>query len=119
MRITHTFPLDAEYEFRVQLCTNLEKMPIEEASVEWPEDESPYLPVARITLPRQDAYSPERRVYFDDVLSFSPSHALAAHRPLGSIMRARLNAYDRLALFRHEMNVQRRVEPRGIDEIPG
>jgi hypothetical protein len=108
----------AEYEFRVQLCTDLERMPIEDASAEWPEEESPYLLVARITLPPQDAYSPTRRVHFDDVLSFSPAHALAAHRPLGSIMRARLKAYDRLARFRHEMNVQRRVEPRGIDEIP-
>jgi hypothetical protein len=108
----------AEYEFRVQLCTDLDKMPIEDASAEWPEEESPYRPVARITLPPQDAYSPARRVYFDDVLSFSPSHALAAHRPLGSIMRARLKAYDRLAQFRHEMNVQRRVEPRRIGEVP-
>jgi hypothetical protein len=63
----------AEYEFRVQLCTDLDKMPIEDASAEWPEEESPYRPVARITLPPQDAYSPARRVYFDDVLSFSPA----------------------------------------------
>jgi hypothetical protein len=108
----------AEYEFRVQLCTDLGKMPVEDASVEWPEEESPYRPAARIVLPPQDAYSPARRVHFDDVLSFSPSHALAAHRPLGSIMRARLKAYGRLARFRHEMNAQRRVEPQEIGEIP-
>ena len=108
----------AEYEFRVQLCTDLDKMPVEDASVEWPEEEGPYRPVARITLPAQDAYSPARRVYFDDTLSFCPAHSLSAHRPLGSIMRARLQAYDRLAQFRREMNVQRRVEPRRIGEVP-
>ena len=75
-------------------------------------------PVARITLPPQDAYSPARRVYVDDVLSFSPAHGLADHRPLGSIMRARLKGYEPASRFRHEMNVQPRVEPRSVDEIP-
>lgn len=84
----------AEYELCVQLCTDLEKMPIEDASVEWPEDESPYRPVARITIPAQEAYSPARRVYGDEVLSFSPFHCLAEHRPLGSVMRARKESYD-------------------------
>ncbi|RZK34009.1 MAG: hypothetical protein EOO57_12025, partial [Hymenobacter sp.] len=48
---------DAEFEIRIQLCTDLEKMPIEDATKEWSEQDSPYLPVARIRLPRQEAYS--------------------------------------------------------------
>lgn len=108
----------AAYEFQVQLCTDLERMPIEDASKEWPEEESPYRPVARITIPAQDAYGPARRVFADDALSFSPWHGLAAHRPLGSIMRARRQAYDALSKFRHEMNARPRVEPREMDEIP-
>ena len=35
-----------EWEVRAQLCTDLEAMPIEDASVRWPEDQSPYVPVA-------------------------------------------------------------------------
>jgi hypothetical protein len=31
------------WEVRVQLCTDLEAMPIEDASVTWPEDRSPYV----------------------------------------------------------------------------
>lgn len=108
----------AEYELCVQLCTSIEKMPVEDASVEWPEDESPYRPVARITIPAQDAYSPARRVYGDDVLSFSPFHCLPEHRPLGSVMRARREAYDDSSRYRHEMNAQRRIEPSSIDELP-
>lgn len=108
----------AEYEFRVQLSTDLERMPIEDTSKEWSEEESPYRPVARITIPAQDAYGPARRVFADDALSFSPWHGLAAHRPLGSIMRARKRAYAALSKFRHEMNARSRVEPRGIGEIP-
>jgi hypothetical protein len=34
-------------------------------------------------------------------------------------MRARLKSYDRLSRFCHEMNVQRRAEPRGIEDVPG
>lgn len=108
----------AEYELAVQLCTDLETMPVEDASAEWSEEVSPYWPVARIIVSSQAAYSPARRVYVDDVLSFSPAHGLAAHRPLGSIMRARLKGYQPSSRFRHEVNVQPRVEPRGIDEIP-
>jgi hypothetical protein len=108
----------AEYELRAQLCTDLSRMPVEDASVEWPESLSPHQPIARISLPRQDAYSPARRVYADDVLSFNPWHCIEAHRPLGSIMRVRRTAYEASSRFRHEMNARPRVEPRGISDIP-
>ncbi len=107
-----------EYELRVQLCTDLERIPVEDASVEWPEDESPYRPVARITFPPQEAYSPARRVHVDDALAFCPAHSLADHRPLGSIMPARLKAYEALSRFHRAMNAQACVEPRSINEIP-
>jgi hypothetical protein len=47
----------AEFMVAVQLCSDLETMPVENAAVAWPEDESPYRPVARLVLPAQDAYS--------------------------------------------------------------
>ena len=109
---------DAEYEIGIQLCTDLEKMPVEDASVEWSEAESPYLPVAKLTIPRQNAYGNERRVYGDDTLSFNPWHTLPAHQPLGSIMRVRRPVYDESAEYRHQMNVRKRVEPASIDELP-
>jgi hypothetical protein len=94
----------AEWELRVQLRTNPDTMPIEDASVEWPEDESPYVPVARITVPRQPAWSEARARQVDDGLSFRPWHGLAAHRPLVSINRARKVAYEQAAAFRAERN---------------
>ncbi len=109
---------DAEYELRAQLCTDLARMPVEDASVVWPEDLSPHRPVATIRLPAQDAYSPARRVYADDVLSFNPWQGLEAHRPLGSIMRVRKKAYEESSRFRHEMNARTRSEPRDIGELP-
>ncbi|WP_418955610.1 hypothetical protein [Streptomyces tritici] len=44
-----------------------------------------------------------RRRYADDVLSFSPWHALEAHRPLGSIMRSRRAARPASSDFRHRV----------------
>ncbi len=109
---------DAEFEVRVQLCTDLKTMPVENANTEWKEDESPYIAVGRLVLPRQDAYSPGRAAYVDDALSFCVSHCLEAHRPLGSIQRARLAAYPHMARARLEANGRALAEPRSIEEVP-
>ena len=108
---------DAEFEVRVQLCTDLSLMPVEDASREWPEDESPYRTVARLRLPKQNAFSPARREFVDG-LSFCVSHSLAAHRPLGSVQRARLRAYPAMARMRREANGTDLREPVSIDEVP-
>lgn len=108
----------AQYEMSAQLCTDLEIMPVEDGSVQWPEDKSPYQPVARITFLPQQTFSPERRVYGDDVLSFNPFHCLPAHRPLGNIMRVRKLAYETSSRYRHHMNAQPRIEPKSIEELP-
>jgi hypothetical protein len=108
----------AEYELRAQLCTDLARMPVEDASVRWPELDSPQQPLAILRFAPQGAYSAARRVYADDVLSFNPWHCIAEHRPLGSIMRARLRSYEASSRFRHEANQQPRREPRDIDEVP-
>lgn len=116
--VEHFRSKGAEFEVRVQLCTDLERMPVEDASVPWPEDESPYVPVARLVLPPQNAYSPARQTYFDEVLSFQPAHTLAAHRPLGSLMRARLATYQALSAYRHKQNGQQQIEPSAPDQVP-
>ena len=108
----------AVWELRVQLCTNLTKMPVEDASVEWDELLSPPLTVARITAQPQDAYSDARRVWVDEQLSFNPWHGLAAHRPLGNIMRTRLKAYHASSQFRHAAEGRPIVQPRSIEELP-
>ena len=108
----------AEYELRAQLSTDLESMPVEDASVKWPEEQSPHQPIAKLVIPAQEAFSPARRVFADDVLSFNPFHCLPAHQPLGSINRARIKAYEASSAYRHHMNAQPRLEPRNINELP-
>ena len=108
----------AEYDIRAQLCTDLGSMPVEDASVAWPEERSPYRTVARLVLPMQDPYSAARAAYMDDIMSFRPAHCLAAHRPLGSLMRARLQTYQALSRFRHQRNGATEREPEALSEVP-
>jgi hypothetical protein len=93
-------------------------MPVEDASKRWDEAASPYRTVARLVLPAQDSQSEARTRYADDVLSFRPAHSLAAHRPLGSLMRARLKTYQALSSFRHGRNQMPETEPTTIEQIP-
>jgi len=113
----------AEYVLRAQLCTDLEKMPVEDASVEWPGGESDEEPrfwrLGRIVLPaHQQPNSPARQHYGEDILSFTPWRCLAAHRPLGSIMRLRKKVYDISSADRHLRTGQPRTEPQDIRELP-
>lgn len=107
-----------EWDVRVQLCTDLEKMPVENPHKQWSEDESPYLPVARITVKPQVAWSDARSRAVDDGLSFSPWHGLAAHRPLGSVNRARREAYEMSADYRGRFNGCPISEPRALEALP-
>ncbi len=109
---------DIVFELRAQLWTDAEGQPIEDASVDWPVAQSPYRTIGTIRLPRQNAYSPERVRFFDEVMIFRPAHSLAAHRPLGSVNRARLQVYRALSAFRHRENNVAERNPASIDEIP-
>lgn len=92
------------WDLQVQLCTDLQDMPVEDASKAWDEAKSPYVTVARLELPAQDSWSAALRQSIDEGAAFSPWHCLAAHQPLGSIMRARRTAYPASARFRLEKN---------------
>lgn len=106
------------WEIRVQLCTNLDDMPIEDASIEWSQDESPYIAVARLVAGRQHAWSAARVASVNDGMSFSPWHALAAHRPLGAVMRVRKTVYDMASRFRSQHNAVPVSEPVSLDNFP-
>nr|WP_282571909.1 catalase family protein [Roseomonas acroporae] len=108
----------AAYTLRAQLCVDADAMPVEDAAVPWDEALSPHRPVATLRFGPQAAYTPGRQVCGDDLLSFNPWNGIAAHRPLGGIMRIRRAAYDRSSRFRHAMNDRPRAEPSRLDEIP-
>jgi hypothetical protein len=108
----------ADWDLQVQLCTDLEAMPIEDSSVAWSEALSPFVTLGRIHAEPQQAWSAARIAAVDDGMSFSPWHGLAEHQPLGSIMRVRKMAYERSARFRAEGNSRRIDEPKSLADFP-
>jgi hypothetical protein len=120
----HDFVVDffrnnaAEYELYAQLGKDLQRTPVEDADIEWLDEVSPQQPLARITLPPQQADSAARRVYGDEILSFDPWRCLAAHQPLGSLMRLRREAYRASSVFRHDKDHKPTHEPQRIAEFP-
>lgn len=106
------------FDLRAQLCTDVQRMPVEDASVAWDEDESPFEVLGTLTFPAQETFSDERRVWADDVLSFSPWNGVQAHQPLGSIMRIRRHVYQVSSDRRHRLNAIDRSEPRSASDVP-
>jgi catalase len=87
------------FEFQVQLRNSVERMPIEDATIEWPEGDSPFRTVALLMLPRQELNTEMQKTMCQQ-LSFNVWHALADHRPLGGINRLRREAYPISAAWR-------------------
>jgi hypothetical protein len=92
---------DACFDFMIQFQVDSHRMPIEDASVEWKEEESPYRPVARIRIPRQ-RIDDDARVKACEEIAFNPWYCLAEHRPFGNMNRARKIIYETLSTFRRE-----------------
>ncbi len=83
------------YDVEVQFFLDEQTTPIEDMRDPWPQDRSPYHPVARLTIPQQDIDSRPGQQLADQIEHdrFDPWSALADHRPLGEVMRARKAAY--------------------------
>jgi hypothetical protein len=103
---------DVAFEMRLQIQTDPHRMPIEDASIRWPEALSPWVTVARIDIPRQEFDVPAQMAFARN-LRFNPWHSLREHRPLGNQSRARRRMYAELAAHRQRMNGAPHVEPTG------
>ena len=95
-------------DFMVQFQTDAKTMPLEDASVAWDEDASPFRKLATITIKDQDFQSAAARQQCER-MSFNPWQSLAAHEPIGGINRVRRPIYSELAKFRTEQNRRRGV----------
>ena len=89
---------DASFDFGIQLQTDAQAMPIEDATVDWKEQDSPWRILAKIHIPSQDVAASEATVC--EQSEFNPWYSLVQHRPLGSMNRSRREIYRALAEFR-------------------
>ncbi|WP_265501633.1 catalase family protein [Paracoccus beibuensis] len=95
---------EALWELRVQLCLDLDRQPIEDPSVVWDEVEAPFVTVATVGAAAQPTWSRDRASAVDDGMRFGPWIGIEAHRPLGSVNRARRQTYRHSAQFRERFN---------------
>lgn len=81
-----------QWDLQLQPFVSEALTPIEDASINWP---SPYTTVARLTLPKQDCQSAAGQALAEQIEAgvFDPWQALATHRPLGDVQRARKVVY--------------------------
>ncbi|MET0069485.1 MAG: catalase family protein [Candidatus Thiodiazotropha sp.] len=105
---------DVEFDLMIQLQTDPHRMPIENAAVRWPEKLSPFIPAARVHIPRQQ-FDSEKQFAFARRLKMNPWHCLPEHRPLGNQSRARQRMYLELSKFRQSMNQADHFEPTGSE----
>ncbi len=114
------------FDFGVQFQADAAQMPVEDPSVEWRESASlfskasgvltghhaavaPFVKLATITIPQQEFASNDG---FCERLSFNPWRTVAEQRPLGNLMRARLQVYAASLKERTRLN---QVDPVGDD----
>jgi len=87
------------FHFGLQIQKDPDAMPIEDASVIWDEEVSPFQTVATITIRDQD-FDNQESLAACERSSFNPWQSLAAHEPLG-----RMNAVRRL-VYAHAAKVR-------------
>ena len=82
---------DLRFDFCVQLFVDEKKTPIEDAYIEWKESDSPPVPIAALTIPKQE-YDEQLQKDMEN-LAFNPWHT-QEYTPLGLINLARKKVYD-------------------------
>ncbi|MDJ0597375.1 MAG: catalase family protein [Crocosphaera sp.] len=98
----HLAEKEAYFDFSIQLQTDAKKMPIEDPTVLWDDNESPFIKVATLKIFQQE-FNSQERIEMDEKQSFSPWNCLEEYRPLGGVNRAR-KIYADMAHFRNEIN---------------
>ncbi len=76
-------------------------MPIEDASVIWDEEKSPFKTVATITIENQELDT-QKALATCERSSFNPWQSLAAHKPLGRMNEVRRLVYEHAAKLRNK-----------------
>ncbi|MBU6452576.1 MAG: catalase family protein [Cyanobacteria bacterium REEB67] len=105
---------DVYLDFMVQLQdADRAQMPVDDPTILWSEEQSPFIKVATIRIPCQKFDTAARNQLAED-LSFTPWHSLPEHQPLGGINRTRRVVYETISRLRHTVNGVMRKEPSGF-----
>jgi hypothetical protein len=102
----HLAQTEGAFDLMVQFHVDEHQTPIEDATVEWTQERSPWQAVAQIRIPRQ-AIDDAARSGRCEQMAFNPWHARSEHRPLGGMNRARREIYRAMSEFRRAAGAPR------------
>lgn len=91
------------FDLMLQPQTNAESMPVEDASVVWPVDESPFHKVAQVIIKNQAFMTAEAKSDCEE-MTFNPWQSLLEHKPIGGINRVRQAVYSEISRYRNLRN---------------
>lgn len=96
-------------EFSLQKQSDPSDMPIEDTLASWDEEQSPFIRVAQLIVPKQTFGSPAQ-LEFCENLSFNPWNGLKEHQPLGGINPARWDVMKNISDLRLKQRGVERTE---------
>ncbi|GAA2411184.1 hypothetical protein GCM10010191_20320 [Actinomadura vinacea] len=84
------------FDLCVQRYVDARRTPVENGAADWNEEDAPVVPVATLTIPRQNLDTADARAVATriDQLAFDPWITTEEFRPLGNLNRARKAAYE-------------------------
>lgn len=101
---------DTCFQFMVQLRKPNERMPIEDPTVEWSEKESPFIPIARVHIPKQD-FDTAAQNELCEAMSFNVWHGVKGMEPISYFNELRREVYLHTAAYRRVRNGMHATEP--------
>lgn len=93
---------EACFNFRIQARPD-DSFLVEDVVTEWDQDAAPFVNVAKIRIAPQIFDTPEQNAACE-AMTFNPWHAVAEHKPLGTINRMRRVVYEAISELRYQMN---------------
>ena len=108
---------DWSMDFMVQVQTDPHRMPMEDATVKWPERLSPYVPVARLRLPGSVS-TPTSSSGSPTSCGTTRGTACRAQAARGTRTGPVAGCTAELAALRQQMNQVEHVEPTGSESFP-
>lgn len=109
---------DACFQFMVQIRDPEARMPIQDTTVVWSEEKSPFVPIARVHIPTQEFDTALQNEMCED-LSFNPWHGVEGQEPLSYINELRRDLYLHTAAYRQVRNGVTESEPNSwCDSLP-
>jgi hypothetical protein len=96
-------PACFDFMAQLQVLDKDKDMPVEDTTVRWREEDSPFVTVARIEIPAA-AIARNMENNFCENLSFTPWHSLPEHEPVGGLNRIRKAVYQGISRYRRCLN---------------